>query len=87
MACIQSGVMKSGHQHPPSGASVSEASTAADDALFTVRTSEASMTPNAEDATAMSTETAITATGETPKSMEKAKMPSAQRNASWMRPR
>ena len=79
--------MNSGHQHPPSGASVREASTAAEEALFTVRTSEASMTPNADDATAMSTETAITATGETPKSMEKAKMPSAQRKASWISPR
>ena len=85
--CIQSGVMNSGHQQPPTGASTSDASTAAEVALACVRTRAASITPKAAEVSTMSTETSMTAAGEKPRSIRKATSPTPQSTASCIAPR
>lgn len=66
--CIHCGVMYNGHQQPPSGASIKDASTPIDDALRSVFTNVASITPKAEAISTISTDTNITVSGENPRS-------------------
>ena len=78
MNCIHLGTMKRGHQQPPRGASAREVSVAIASALRWVLTRVASMMPKAEDAITIRRERIIAAAGESPRSMLKIKIPTAQ---------
>ena len=65
--CIHCGVIYNGHQHPPSGASINDVSTPMDEALRSLLTKVASITPKAEAINVINTEISITASGEIPR--------------------
>ena len=78
MNCIHLGVIKRGHQHPPSGASTSEVIKAIEPALRWVLTRVASIMAKAEDMTTMRIDKRTTAVGENPRSMLKTRRPTVQ---------
>ena len=86
MNCIQVGMIKSGHQQPPNGASMREVNTPIELALRSVFTRVASITPKADDMIMTSMERRITAPGSSPKSILNIKRPTIQNIAIWISP-
>ena len=78
MNCIHLGVIKSGHQQPPNGASTSDVIKAIELALRCVLAIVASIMANADDMTTMSIDRTITAIRECPRLMLKTKIPIVQ---------
>jgi len=78
MNCIHLGVIKRGHQQPPSGASTSEVIKAIEPALRWVLARVASIMAKAEDMITMRIDNKITAVRESPRFMWKTRRPTVQ---------
>jgi hypothetical protein len=82
--CIHFGVIKSGHQQPPSGARTSETRMANAPAPFSVLAKVASMIENEADTNTMATDSTMTPKGDRPISMPNTRTPAVQKMITWI---